>query len=79
MTRSGASFWTDRRLLLRCILTLESTGTCPYYASRAAVKSAELVTIPYNSLVHKVSGPPPPYPRTRAACNPCICLLAWDR
>eukprot|EP00960_Hanusia_phi_P070589 767339-Hanusia_phi.AAC.4 len=28
---------------------------CPYYASRAAVRSAELVTIPYTSLVHKAT------------------------
>jgi chromosome transmission fidelity protein 1 len=29
------------------------TRTCPYYSSREAIKAAELVTIPYNSLVHK--------------------------
>ena len=28
---------------------------CPYYASRAAIRSAELVTIPYTSLVHKAT------------------------
>jgi chromosome transmission fidelity protein 1 len=33
----------------------KKTNTCPYYASRAAVKAAELVTIPYNSLVHKAT------------------------
>ena len=30
----------------------KKTKTCPYYGSRAAIKAAELVTIPYNSLVH---------------------------
>ncbi|EKX42314.1 hypothetical protein GUITHDRAFT_141266 [Guillardia theta CCMP2712] len=28
---------------------------CPYYASRAAIRAAELVTIPYTSLVHKAT------------------------
>ncbi len=28
-------------------------SACPYYASRSAVKSAELVALPYTSLVHK--------------------------
>lgn len=27
--------------------------TCPYYGSRKGVKSAELVILPYNSLLHK--------------------------
>ena len=31
----------------------KQTNTCPYYGSRAALQAAELVTIPYNSLVHK--------------------------
>jgi len=29
------------------------TGACPYYSARAAVRSAQLVTLPYTSLVHK--------------------------
>jgi chromosome transmission fidelity protein 1 len=35
------------------VLLGKLTRTCPYYGSREAIKAAELVTIPYNSLVHK--------------------------
>ena len=31
----------------------KTQNACPYYASRAAVKSSELVCIPYTSLVHR--------------------------
>lgn len=29
------------------------THTCPYYGSRKAVRSAEVVTLPYNMLMQK--------------------------
>ncbi|XP_066907954.1 ATP-dependent DNA helicase DDX11 isoform X2 [Halyomorpha halys] len=38
----------------------EKTGSCPYYASRSAVSNAELVIVPYNTLLHKT---------TREACG----------
>ncbi|GAA5857522.1 hypothetical protein JCM8547_009318 [Rhodosporidiobolus lusitaniae] len=31
------------------------TGTCPYYGSRKAVRSAEVVTLPYNMLMQKTA------------------------
>ncbi|GAA6002475.1 hypothetical protein JCM10207_001141 [Rhodosporidiobolus poonsookiae] len=31
------------------------TGTCPYYGSRRAVRSAEVVTLPYNMLMQKTA------------------------
>jgi chromosome transmission fidelity protein 1 len=31
----------------------KTQSTCPYYGSRKGVKSAELVILPYNSLLHK--------------------------
>lgn len=38
----------------------ELTGACPYYASRAAVSTAQVVIVPYNTLLHK---------STRQACG----------
>jgi chromosome transmission fidelity protein 1 len=64
--KGGCPFYDDlKRLDLRDTILAEvqdieevvaqgkATSACPYYASRAAVKSSELVCVPYTSLVHK--------------------------
>ncbi|KAL8600195.1 hypothetical protein ACOMHN_062485 [Nucella lapillus] len=52
--------FTDRALLeVRDIEQLVSLGrqtkTCPYYGSRLAVPAAEVVVLPYNTLLHKAT------------------------
>ena len=64
--KGGCPFYDDlKRLDLRDTILAEvqdieevvaqgrATSACAYYASRAAVKSSELVCVPYTSLVHK--------------------------
>ncbi|KAK7097155.1 ATP-dependent DNA helicase DDX11-like [Littorina saxatilis] len=52
--------FADRAMLQLCdieqLVTLgRQTKTCPYYGSRLAVPAAEVVVLPYNTLLHKAT------------------------